>query len=118
MSAKTRRLKILGLDIFRASDIAPDLIGIPDEDRLFDILEDDAIFLSPAAMEWLKVKRAILLQLRVGTQAITLRVAGGLVRTRAGQTHRSNGYRRGAMALPAYRPIVAHRTETGARHRS
>ena len=63
----------------------PDLIGIPAEDRLFDILADDAIFLSPAAMEWLRVKRGDPLQLRVGTQTITLRVAGGLVRTRAGQ---------------------------------
>jgi putative ABC transport system permease protein len=78
-------LKVLGLDIFRAADIAPDLIGIPAEDRLFDILADDAIFLSPAAMEWLKVKRGDLLKFRVGTQTITLRVAGGLARTRAGQ---------------------------------
>ena len=78
-------LKILGLDIFRAADIAPDLIGIPAEDRLFDILADDAIFLSPAAMEWLKVKRGDPLKFRVGTQTITLRVAGGLARTRAGQ---------------------------------
>ncbi|MEO7320327.1 MAG: FtsX-like permease family protein, partial [Nitrosospira sp.] len=82
---KNTTLKILGLDIFRAASIAPDLIGIPAEDRLFDILADDAIFLSSAAMEWLKVKRGDPLQLRVGTQTITLRVAGGLVRTRAGQ---------------------------------
>lgn len=41
---KNATLKILGLDIFRAADIAPDLIGIPAEDRLFDILADDAIF--------------------------------------------------------------------------
>jgi putative ABC transport system permease protein len=82
---KNATLKILGLDIFRAAAISPDLIGITDEDRLFDMLEDDAIFLSPAAMEWLKVKRGDHLQLRVGTQTITLRVAGGLVRTRAGQ---------------------------------
>jgi putative ABC transport system permease protein len=78
-------LKIIGLDIFRAADIAPDLIGIPAEDQLFDILADDAIFLSPAAMEWLKVKRGDPLQLRVGTQSLTLRVAGGLARSRAGQ---------------------------------
>ena len=82
---KNTTLKILGLDIFRAASIAPDLIGIPAEDRLFDILADDAIFLSSAAMEWLKVKRGDPLQLRVGTQTLTLRVAGGLVRTRAGQ---------------------------------
>jgi putative ABC transport system permease protein len=82
---KNATLKILGLDIFRAAVISPDVIGIPDEDRLFDMLEDDAIFLSPAAMEWLKVKRGDRLRLRVGTQAITLRVAGGLVRAQAGQ---------------------------------
>ena len=82
---KNATLKILGLDIFRAASIAPDLIGMPAEDRLFDILADDAIFLSPAAMEWLRVKRGDPLQLRVGTQTIMLRVAGGLVRTRAGQ---------------------------------
>ncbi len=82
---KRAPLKILGLDIFRASVMAPDLIGIPAEDKLFDILADDAIFLSPAAMEWLEVKQGDLLQLRVGTQPITLRVAGGLARVRAGQ---------------------------------
>ncbi|SCY61526.1 putative ABC transport system permease protein [Nitrosospira sp. Nl5] len=78
-------LKILGLDIFRASVMAPDLIGIPAEDKLFDILGDDAIFLSPAAMEWLGVKQGDPLQLRVGTQTITLRIAGSLRRARAGQ---------------------------------
>ncbi len=78
-------LKILGLDIFRAASITPGLIGMPAEDRQFDTLADDAIFLSPAAMEWLRVKRGDPLQLRVGTQTVLLRVTGGLVRTRAGQ---------------------------------
>jgi len=78
-------LKILGLDIFQASVMAPDLIGIPGEDKLFDVLGDDAIFLSPAAMEWLGVKQGDPLQLRVGTQTITLRVAGGLRRVQAGR---------------------------------
>jgi putative ABC transport system permease protein len=82
---KRAPLKILGLDIFRASVMAPDLIGIPAEDKLFDILADDAIFLSPAAMEWLNVRQGDLLELRVGTQPVTLRVAGGLARVRAGQ---------------------------------
>jgi len=82
---KNTTLKILGLDIFRASSISPNLIGMPAEDRQFDTLADDAIFLSPAAMEWLRVKRGDPLQLRVGTQTVMLRVAGGLVRTRAGQ---------------------------------
>ena len=82
---KNVTLKILGLDIFRAANIAPGLIGMPAEDKQFDTLADDAIFLSPAAMEWLKVKRGDPMELRVGTQTVMLRVAGGLVRTRAGQ---------------------------------
>ncbi|SFW30515.1 putative ABC transport system permease protein [Nitrosovibrio sp. Nv17] len=78
-------LKVVGLDIFRAAAIAPDLVGIPEEDNLFDLLADDAIFLSPAAMEWLGVRRGDPLPLRRGTQVVTLRVAGGLARARAGQ---------------------------------
>ena len=65
--------------------MAPDLIGIPTEDKLLDVLGDDVIFLSPAAMEWLGVKQGDLLQLRAGTQTVTLRIAGGLRRARAGQ---------------------------------
>lgn len=78
-------LKILGLDIFRSAAIAPDLIGVPAEGRPFDNLMDDTIFLSPAAMEWLNLEQGSLLQLRSGTQTITLRVAGSLVRAPAGQ---------------------------------
>ncbi len=82
---KNANLKILGLDIFRAAIISPDLISIPAENRQLDTLADDAIFLSPAAMEWLSVKQGDFLQLHVGTQTVKLRIAGGLVRTRAGQ---------------------------------
>ncbi|GAB3553047.1 FtsX-like permease family protein [Noviherbaspirillum agri] len=78
-------LKVLGIDVFRAGAIAPDLIGIPAEDRPYDMLADDAVFLSPAAMEWLRVGQGDRLQLQAGTDAVTLRVAGGLVRARAGQ---------------------------------
>lgn len=78
-------LKILGLDVLRAAAVAPDLIGVPAEDKPFDTLADDAIFLSPAAMAWLKVKPGDLLPLRVGTRTLRLRVAGGLLSARAGQ---------------------------------
>ena len=78
-------LKVLGIDVFQAAQIAPDLIGVAAEDRRFDTLADDAIFLSPAAMSWLKVKTGDSLTLRAGTQAVKLRVAGGLVRSRPGQ---------------------------------
>ena len=80
-------LKILGIDAFRAGAIAPDLLGVPAQDRGYDMLMDDAIFLSPAAMEWLKVGAGDKLTLQVSTGAgdVTLRVAGGLVRARPGQ---------------------------------
>lgn len=78
-------LKVLGLDPFRAAAIAPDLLGVAADDKPSDTLADDAIFLSPAAMEWLQVRQGDPLALRVGTQTVTLRVAGGLVSARAGQ---------------------------------
>ncbi|WP_019140584.1 FtsX-like permease family protein [Noviherbaspirillum massiliense] len=85
VSGQDSSLKILGIDVFRAAAIAPDLIGTPAEDKPFDMLADDAIFLSPAAREWLKVQQGDLLRLRAGMQTISLRVAGGLTRARAGQ---------------------------------
>ena len=80
-------LKILGVDVFRASAIAPDLIGVPAEGRGSDILMDDAIFLSPAAMAWLGVRAGDTLALTAGAGVgvVRLRVAGGLVSARAGQ---------------------------------
>ncbi len=78
-------LKVLGIDVFRAGAIAPDLIGVPAEDKPSDTLADDAIFLSPAAMAWLQVKQGDQLELRAGTQPVILRVAGSLVRARPGQ---------------------------------
>lgn len=82
---QTDALKIIGLDVFRAATIAPDLIGMPQEDRPDDTLSDDSIFLSPAAMTWLNLKAGDRLQLRTGTETLSLRVAGGLTRAQAGQ---------------------------------
>lgn len=84
-SKKDRKLKILGIDMFRASSISPDLLGMPEEGKPMDGLSGDAIFLSPAAMAWLNLAQGDELLLRVGTQTIALRVAGGLVSVRAGQ---------------------------------
>lgn len=79
------KLKIVGLDMFRATRISPDSLGVPAEGKRLDGLADDAIFLSPAAMEWLQVEQGDVLSLNAGLQTITLRVAGGLVRARSGQ---------------------------------
>lgn len=84
-SLRSPELKIIGLDVFRAAAITPDLLGIPAEDRPFDTLSGDGIFLSPAAMEWLAVRQGDKLTLALGAKRVTLRVAGGLVRAPAGQ---------------------------------
>ncbi|UJP05519.1 MAG: FtsX-like permease family protein [Nitrosomonas sp.] len=79
------RLKIIGIDMFRSMRIAPDLLGLPKEGKTLDRVAEDTVFLSPAAMEWLQVRQDDLLQLHAGLETVTLRVAGGLVRARAGQ---------------------------------
>ncbi|CAB3741548.1 FtsX-like permease family protein [Paraburkholderia rhynchosiae] len=78
-------LPVLGIDVFKASRIAPDLIGVPSAERPFDTLASDAIFLSTAAQQWLQVKPGDEVALQSGTSIVHLRVAGGIVRTRPGQ---------------------------------
>jgi len=76
-------LKVIGLDALRAGVIAPDLIGVPADGNRDDLLADDAIFLSPAAQQWLQPDGRLALQ--VGARRLILRVAGSLQRARAGQ---------------------------------
>ena len=82
---QTAALKVLGIDVFRASRIAPELIGVPSAQRPLDTLSDDAIFLSPAAQQWLHATPGDHVALLSGTSIVRFRVAGGLVRTRPGQ---------------------------------
>jgi len=78
-------LKLLGIDSFNAASITPDLLGVPESDRPFDALMDDTVFLSPAAMQWLKLKAGDTLRVFSGTREVKLRVAGSLLQARAGQ---------------------------------
>jgi putative ABC transport system permease protein len=78
-------LRIVGIDALRAGFIAPDLMGVPGDGRMLDVLADDALFLSPAAQSWLGKSRGDALRLRSGTGEVTLRVAGPVQRARAGQ---------------------------------
>ncbi len=78
-------LKVLGIDSFRAAEIAPDLLGVPAPERPFDALEADTVFLSPAALAWLHLNVGDTLALQSGTRNVRLRVAGTLARARAGQ---------------------------------
>ncbi|NVM79702.1 putative ABC transport system permease protein [Duganella sp. SG902] len=77
-------LKVIGIDAFRASFVSPDLLGTPAEDRLEDTLADDALFLSPAAQQWLQPAAGVV-TLQVATNELKLRVAGPLPGARAGQ---------------------------------
>ncbi|MGI4984087.1 MAG: ABC transporter permease [Janthinobacterium lividum] len=78
-------LKLLGLDVFKAAGLTPELIGVPAAARPFDTLADDAVFLSTAAQQWLGAGTGQSIRLRSGTSDLSLRIAGGLVRTRPGQ---------------------------------
>ena len=78
-------LKIVGIDAFRAGYIAPDLMGVPDAAHPYDILADDAVFLSPAAQAWLGTARGQTIAVRAGTRDLRLRVAGPILRARSGQ---------------------------------
>ncbi|SAK43678.1 outer membrane-specific lipoprotein transporter subunit LolC [Caballeronia hypogeia] len=82
---KSAPLKVLGIDVFRAKRIAPDLTGVPSPQTPFDVLADDTIFLSPAAQTWLGARDGAHIELQSGTSPVSLRVAGGIARTRPGQ---------------------------------
>ena len=78
-------LKLVGIDGFQSASISPDLLGVAGPDKPFDTLMADTVFLSPAAMEWLKLNTGDQLKLISGTRIVSLRVAGSLLRARAGQ---------------------------------
>jgi len=78
-------LRIVGIDALRAGFISPDLLGVPQDGRLMDVLADDALFLSPAAQAWLGKRPGDTVALRAGSGEVVLRVAGPVARARAGQ---------------------------------
>ena len=82
---KNAPLKVLGIDVFKASRIAPDLVGVPAAQSPMDTLADDTVFVSPAAQQWLNTATGQHIALLSGTANVPLRVAGGLVRARPGQ---------------------------------
>ncbi len=68
-------LHLLGVDAFRAAQVQPGLIGNARADML-DLLRPDALFLSPAAADWLGLKAGDRLAVQVGLSEVSLRVAG------------------------------------------
>ncbi|MBX3684654.1 MAG: FtsX-like permease family protein [Rhodocyclaceae bacterium] len=76
---EARMLRVIGVDIFRLAEVQPVLFPQPaaGEDR-FAALRDDAIFLSPGAMQALGLKAGDTLRLQSGLEPLPLRVAGGV----------------------------------------
>ncbi|HVE49663.1 MAG TPA: FtsX-like permease family protein [Casimicrobiaceae bacterium] len=80
-----QRLRVLGLDAFRAGAIAPGLVG--DASDRFDTLRGDTLFLSNAALAALSRNVGETLILDAGNRAISFRIAGtiaGAARERLG----------------------------------
>lgn len=78
-------LTIIGIDVFRAAQVTPGLVGASASQRRFDSLADDAIFLSTAAMHWLQLQPGALVRFDTSHGSVVLRVAGGIPGARAGQ---------------------------------
>ena len=92
LPGRQEALRVLGMDAFRAAEVQPALIGNAPADML-DLLRPDALFLSPAAADWLGLKIGDRLAVQVGLAEVSLRVAGLL--------HGSGRERLGVMDIAA-----------------
>jgi putative ABC transport system permease protein len=75
LSGRDDTLKVLGLDPFQAAALQPTLIGDIGA-GIFQLFDPDAIYLSSAAAQALKLQRGDPLPVTVGSSARTLRVLG------------------------------------------
>lgn len=75
VSERRERLRVLGLDIFRASELQPALATLPEPT---DVLHPDRIFLNPAATAWLGAGRGDRVILQAGVGEVALEVAGSV----------------------------------------
>ena len=80
-SVADRRFTLLGVDVIRAAQVTPSLIGVATAgvDRSSDAAFDGAaLFLSPAAMRMLRTRPGAMLRVAANGRAWPLRVAGSL----------------------------------------
>ena len=87
LAGREATLKIIGLDPLRAAQVQPSLL--PEKrSAVVDLFDADAVLLSPAAAEWLKLKDGDILGVHVGTGTVELRIVGllpeGAYRQRVG----------------------------------
>ncbi|GAB3252353.1 ABC transporter permease [Chitinimonas naiadis] len=91
LPGQSEALLLLGLDALRVGAVVPRLLGQPDAAYLaagpvgLAFLQPDTVFLSPAAMAWLKLKAGDALTVQVGMQDIRFTVAGSVPAAGAGQ---------------------------------
>ncbi len=83
VQGREQPLRIVGIDVFRAGQIQPALLA--EAGDLEDALRADAIFLSPAASQWLGVGVGDTVLVQVGLRDVALRVAGALRADGTGQ---------------------------------
>lgn len=80
LAGREDALRIVGVDVFRAASVQPALLAREpsEDDDPLETLRAGALFLSPAASQWLGLARGDRLALQSGTREIVLRVAGVL----------------------------------------
>jgi putative ABC transport system permease protein len=74
LAGRDEALRVLGIDPLRAAAVTPALIGIAEQG--LDLLDPEALWLSPAAALALGVQPGEHLPVQVGTAKVALRVAG------------------------------------------
>ncbi len=75
LARRQESLRILGFDPLRAAQVQPALL--PERSGMVvNLFDADAIWLSPAAAEWLGLKAGDRLDVRVGTRSVPLKVGG------------------------------------------
>jgi putative ABC transport system permease protein len=96
-AGRSDRLRVLGVDVFRAALVQPQLGAVEVADSL-DTLRQDTIFLSPAAAHALGVKPGDALTMQTGRGELRLRVAG---------LTRADGTRFGLIDIAAAQSVFA-----------
>jgi putative ABC transport system permease protein len=83
-TAHGQLLTIVGVDVLRAAQIAPQWIGRPAADASNFALLGEGVFLSPAALELLQPRAGQGFTVQAGDRAVRLPIAGSLPGARAG----------------------------------
>lgn len=85
---QSEALKIIGIDYFRAQTVQPNMLGHLADENINEGLgafHPNALFLSPAALTWLKLKPGDTLAVQVGLEIRQLHIVGTVPAAGAGQ---------------------------------